>query len=128
MVCSICNDLRGHGDIWDKAMKGNRIHKVSGLLWDKFQSSAASCRSCKVLLIGCQGCFAQHNVHESNIIHCEIEFFYMLPADFEDEEPTDVNKHIRFNMKDGSRFEVEIFSLEGGKYITTELPCLDFLR
>lgn len=52
----------------------------------------------------------------------------MLPADFEDEEPTDVNKHIRFNMKDGSRFEVEVFALEDGKFITTEKPYLNVLR
>jgi hypothetical protein len=74
------------------------------------QSSAKSCYCCSILESGCRGCFDQHGIRESDILHGRLRFLYPSFSDTAAEE--DVDKELTFLLADGRRFEVELFATE----------------
>ena len=74
------------------------------------QASAKSCYCCSILESGCRGCFDQHGIKESDILHGSLTFFYPRSTDTVDED--DAGKEIVFLLADGRRFEVELFASE----------------
>jgi hypothetical protein len=114
----MCNEFRGVGNFWDRnvpADRRTRHHFRHGVSWNDFAVSAASCEICGVLLSGCKGCFQQHGFDHSEILHCDISFYYESFEFDEEEESEDVDKEIFFRMKDGSWFVVQIFAVEDGR-------------
>jgi hypothetical protein len=80
--------------------------------WDEFIASARSCFFCDVLIRGARGCFRHHKLEESRVLHCSVNFYYQGWIG----EVADIDKELRFLMKDGQRFEVQLFATEGRKY------------
>lgn len=56
----------------------------------------------------CRGCFRHHGIQESNITHRQIRFYYRILEDLED----DADKTLIFPLKNGHRFEVEMFAID----------------
>ncbi|KAG9236244.1 heterokaryon incompatibility protein-domain-containing protein [Amylocarpus encephaloides] len=90
---------------------GNRNFIVPRFTWADLQATAQACYSCGILLSGCRGCFDQHGIQESDVVHGSIQFVYPAFVDSVDEQ--DVEKNLRFLLTGGRRFEVELFALEG---------------
>jgi hypothetical protein len=115
MPCSMCHDFRGIGDYFLKSEsvvgRKYRHHIKLGFTWSDLEASTASCEICGILMLGCQGCFRQHGIEESQILHCHLSFYY---ENYKDEE-TDVDKEIFFRMKDGSWFNVQVFAAPDGR-------------
>lgn len=115
MPCSMCHDFRGIGDFFLKGVLGqkNRHHIKLNFTWSDLETSAVSCEFCGILVLGCQGCFRQHGIEESQILHCHLSFYY--EAYEEQEEEVDLDKEIFFRMKDGSWFNVQVFADPDGR-------------
>jgi hypothetical protein len=111
----MCNDFWGVGDYFLKGEsvigREYRHHIRLGFTWSDLEISAASCEMCDILMSGCQGCFQQHGIEESQILHCHLSFYY---ESYEDEE-MDVDKEIFFRMKDGSWFTAQVFASPNGR-------------
>ncbi|KAI0973303.1 heterokaryon incompatibility protein-domain-containing protein [Xylaria arbuscula] len=113
MSCAICNLFQGQWKISDAAegyRRLNRNHIVSNLTWDEMRGSAKSCYCCDILISGCLGCFRHRGVRELDILQAAIEFYYPISTDHADED--DADKFLTFLLKDGRRFEVELFATE----------------
>ncbi|KAJ2988194.1 hypothetical protein NUW58_g4108 [Xylaria curta] len=96
MPCAICNLFQGKWKIVSRAesrRRSNRNHVVPNLTWDEMR-----------------GCFRQRGVRESDILQANIHFYYPVFADSAEEE--DADKVLVFLLKDGQRFEVELFATE----------------
>lgn len=115
MSCSICHDFRGIGSYFSKseirAELKHRHHFKLGFTWSDLETSAVSCENCGILVLGCQGCFRQHGIEQSQILHCNLKFYYKA---YEDEEQ-DEDKEVFLRMKDGSWFTVQIFAAPDGR-------------
>ncbi len=114
--CDICNRFQGRWPIDGKIHahehkgQGTRSFISSGTKWPKVLKSAESCYVCDILIKGCRGCFEQHNIVEADIATCDIKFRY--PNHIEDEEDLDAEKIVILHLKNGQRFEVEMFATE----------------
>jgi len=119
MSCTTCNHFQGRWkiDSWDdsdpatKRKRGsNRNHLAPRFTWPELQNSASSCFFCGILERGCRGCFAQHSIQESEILTGSLRFIY--PNYTADVEEADADKILTFTLKNGRRFEVEMFATE----------------
>ncbi|CAG8961512.1 hypothetical protein HYFRA_00013863 [Hymenoscyphus fraxineus] len=119
MKCTLCNQFQGTYKIvtYEENKKRvragltkNRNHIVPKFTWEELQTSAKSCYCCKIIQTGCLGCFNQHGIKESEVVTASLRFFY--PTCIELVEESDSSKTIIFQLKDGKRFEVEIFATE----------------
>lgn len=114
MPCPICNDFKGSRENleYGKAASlglGTRNHKRLGLRWDELTTSALSCVTCDILVRGIRGCLEQHAIQESDIHIFSLFFYY---PEYLGEE-ADTNKEFRLVLKDGSKFDIEMFCTEG---------------
>ncbi|KAL2367693.1 hypothetical protein RJZ57_007938 [Blastomyces gilchristii] len=111
MTCTLCNKFQGKWDISDTRLRGmNRHHIVPKFTWDEMLNSAKSCYCCSILISGCRGCFGQHGIKESDILHGILRFYY--PTTIDDAEKQESGKNLIFLMKGGRRFEIQIFCTE----------------
>jgi len=114
IACAICNGFQGKwkaGTVAEsQRRRGNRNHIIPRFTWDELQSSAKSCYCCSILESGCRGCFDQHGIRESDILHGSLRFIYPFFSDTADEE--DADKELTFLLADGRRFEIELFATE----------------
>ncbi|CAG8978527.1 hypothetical protein HYALB_00010071 [Hymenoscyphus albidus] len=119
MKCTLCNQFQGtykivtYEDSKKRVRAGlteNRNHVVPKFTWEGLQTSAKSCYCCKIIQTGCLGCFNQHQIKESEVVTASLRFFY--PTCIELVEESDSSKTVIFQLKDGKRFEVEIFATE----------------
>ncbi|KAI9148002.1 hypothetical protein HJFPF1_11823 [Paramyrothecium foliicola] len=123
MSCEICNDFHGipKRSELHQAWKGNRSWKKLNFSWEALLLAAQTCHTCSVLLTGCRGCFDLHGIQgETNILSCNIDFAYPTRDDWEKmdreaESQPSMEKEIQFRLRDGTKFVVEIFTLEIGR-------------
>ncbi|OAX82854.1 hypothetical protein ACJ72_02795 [Emergomyces africanus] len=107
-ACTLCNKFQGKWDISDTRLRGmNRHHIVPKFTWDEMRNSANSCYCCNILISGSRGCFNQHGMNESDIVHGTLRFHY--PTTNNSAERQDSSKDLIFFMKSGRRFEIQIF-------------------
>lgn len=115
MTCAICNGFQGRWKINTLAESHGRLnehrhHIVPRLMWDEIRISASSCYCCRILECGCRGCFEQHGIKESDILHCSLDFLY--PHHVEAEEERGSDKNLTFRLVGGRQFVVELFVSE----------------
>ncbi|KAK0615590.1 HET domain-containing protein [Bombardia bombarda] len=111
MTCNICNQFQGTRDLRKQGegfREGVRNHVKTDFSWDEFMTSAKSCYICNLLVRGTRACFRQRGLDESQILDCGVYFYYEQAVD----DGLDIDKDIRFRMKDGSRFEVQLFAVD----------------
>jgi hypothetical protein len=117
MDCAICNKFQGRWKIDSRTearqhrRQGIRSLIVPKFTWEEILISMKSCYGCSILVSGCRGCFKQHDVDESNILHASLRFLY--PPQTEDVDDAGTDKRLMFHLADGRRFEVELFATEG---------------
>ncbi|KAF1828437.1 HET domain-containing protein [Decorospora gaudefroyi] len=120
MKCNICNKFQGKWPIFSRThrekqkVKGNRNIIVPNFTWEQMLDSSKACYGCRIILSGCRGSFALHDINESNISRCSLHFYY--PLHLEDVDDADADKYLKFRLKDGQRFEVELFAVEDANY------------
>ncbi|KAK4446338.1 het domain-containing protein [Podospora aff. communis PSN243] len=115
MVCTICGDFVGKGELQDASssselLESSRDWKVLDLTWQDLLVSAKTCYICEIIVRGSRRCFDQHHVKEMDIAKVGIHFYYQNRFDVEGQH--DPEKQICFQLKDGTRFEVEMFATE----------------
>lgn len=93
-----------------RGQDGNRSHIVPKFTWEELDTSAQSCYCCRIIQSGCRECFDQHEIKESEILHASLRFFY--PPWIELAEEADSTKILTFLLRNGRRFEVEIFATD----------------
>ncbi|KAK0657597.1 heterokaryon incompatibility protein-domain-containing protein [Cercophora newfieldiana] len=111
MPCPICNDFKGGREKRERGKSvglGTRNHKKTGLHWDQFANSA-TCFICDVLARGIRGCLQQHNIDESDVSSLDLFFYYEECVG----DVADTNKELRIHLRDGRRFDIELFATEG---------------
>lgn len=112
MPCRICNDFKGNREkleMGEAVGLGTRNHTRVGLRWVEITASAESCFICDILTRGIRGSLQQHNIKEWDIRSFSILFYY---EDFVG-DVADTNKEFRFQLVDGSHFDIELFAEEG---------------
>ncbi|KKZ66851.1 hypothetical protein EMCG_07456 [[Emmonsia] crescens] len=111
MTCTLCNKFQGTRSLSDTRLLGkNRHHIVPKFTWDEMRNSADSCYCCNILISGCRGCFNQHGIKESDILHGILRFYY--PTTNKSAETQEASKNLIFLMKSGRRFEIQLFCTE----------------
>ncbi|EER38572.1 conserved hypothetical protein [Histoplasma capsulatum H143] len=111
MTCALCNKFQGKWNLSDTRLRGMNRHRiVPRFTWEEMQCSATSCYSCNILISGCRGCFSQHGIEESEIIHGILRFYY--PTTLDNAVKQEASKDLIFLMKGGRRFEVQLFCTE----------------
>ncbi|KAK0649894.1 heterokaryon incompatibility protein-domain-containing protein [Cercophora newfieldiana] len=111
MVCTTCGDFCGKGEPSrpdGPLLEDNRDWIQRGLSWQDFLISAESCYICDILVRGSRCCFKQHDIGEEDVATLGIHFYYWDRFD----EGSDPEKQICFELKNGERFEVEMFATE----------------
>jgi hypothetical protein len=125
MVCSICGDFLGrgelqHGSSSSELLESSRDWTVLDLTWQDLLVSAKTCYICEILARGSRCCFNQHHVEEAGIAKVGIHFYYQNRFDKEGQH--DPEKQICFELRDGARFEVEMFATEGEAQLNGQSP------
>ncbi|CAN8105075.1 unnamed protein product [Discula destructiva] len=101
MVCAICNHFR----------PGQRAREhASEFTWQDLRVSARTCYCCGILVSGCGRCFQQHKLVEDDVLQASLRFYY--PPSDDSSWEWDASKDIIFSLKDGRRFQVEMFAIE----------------
>ncbi|KAF3767272.1 hypothetical protein M406DRAFT_89786, partial [Cryphonectria parasitica EP155] len=108
--CTICNKFMRKRPVATRSETlRQRVsrHHINTFSWPALLDSAAACYCCKILLTGCRACFLQHGINEAEIMHGKLRFYYPTSIDYADTE--EIGKELIFFMRDGSRFDVEMF-------------------
>ena len=122
MPCQICNDFKGSRkkqEMGKAVGLGTRNHQRVGRHWDEMTTSAESCFICDMLTRGIRGSLQQHNIKELDIKSFSIFFYYENCVG----DVADTNKEFRFQLADGSYFDMELFAEEGEMMPPISLVC-----
>ncbi|KXJ88992.1 heterokaryon incompatibility protein-domain-containing protein [Microdochium bolleyi] len=121
MPCPICLNFKGTSPLTARGsgFRGKRHHVKEGLTWPELEASAIGsppCHCCHVLVLGCRGCFQQHDIDTDDIVSFTIHFFYQAFEGQEELESSDMDKELRFRLRNGRVFEVQLFAHEEDGY------------